>query len=344
MATPAIGRLREAFPDARIELLTTDWAEPAVRGCTLVDEVICVPAGLFFSKSASSLAGLVRLLMQLRSRNYDIAVVFHVSRMIHRWVAFTGIPNRFGFGKVASARLVLLEEMRHSALVNCDLADLVINSSGGKQLAEVSMTDLKYHWKISPDEDESASRYLNEAAIVHPFAVLFPGGGSNPSVTNTERRWPADKYAELAIWLREERKLHVLILGGASDTAVAEQVVELVGNDVISLAGLTDLRTTAAIVARAEVSISNDSAPMHISSAVGTPTVGVFGPTGARTKAPLGERCASVSLGLPCSPCYFTKFQGCIYDNIRCMNELSASRVAESVTRILAGAEQTSHE
>ena len=80
--------------------------------------------------------------------------------------------------------------------------------------------------------------------------------------------------------------------------------------------------------------ICNDSGPLHVASAVKAPTVAIFGPTGEKLKLPPGKNISSVALDLPCRPCYFGTFKGCIFDNVRCMDELTVNQVMDVVTRL----------
>jgi len=335
IATPAIRRLRQGFPDAHIELLTTDWAEPAIRGSRLVDEVISVPSDLFFAKNLASMNGLARLLFNIRARKYDASIAFHLSRKIHSWIALGGINNRFGFNSAVSGNFIPLDEQRHSALTAWELADLTVRSLGGIQFSPASIADLKYDWVVTSAEGALAAEHLAGMGIIEPYATLFPGGGTNPSASAHEKRWTPEGFTQLAKWLRDERNMKVLVMGSSSDASCAAEVAGMAGENVMCLAGKTDVRTTAAIIARSVIAVSNDSAPMHIASAVGTPTLGIFGPTGAVAKAPLGDRCSAISLGLPCSPCYFATFKGCIFDTIRCMQELSAEKVINAAAALL---------
>jgi len=334
IATPAIQRLRDGLPEARIELLTTDWAAPAVKGFEALDETIVAPHKLFFGRRPK-LINLLKLAFKLRSKKYNAAVVFHISRRIDLFTVTAVGTYRFWFGEKNAERQTYLDEEKHSALTACDLADLAVTALGGRSVKPLELKDIQYHWCVLDEERRTARNLLDAEGVSGRYAVIFPGGGSNPSATNREKRWTAAGFAALAEWIAESRGLQVLVMGGSSDKDAVEAMMNLTKNAPVNLAGKTSVRILAAILSQAGLVVSNDSAPMHIACAVGAPTLGIFGPTGANAKAPIGKRSASVSLGLPCSPCYFSVFKGCIFDQIRCMTELSPDHVIPAAAALL---------
>ena len=95
------------------------------------------------------------------------------------------------------------------------------------------------------------------------------------------------------------------------------------------------MRLSAAIMSQSSLIVTNDSGPLHVAAALGIPTVGVFGPTGVALKLPPGDNVQSANLGIPCSPCYFGRFKGCIFDNLKCFDELHSDVVNEAVARAM---------
>ena len=131
-----------------------------------------------------------------------------------------------------------------------------------------------------------------------PFVVIHPGGSKAP------RAWHAARFAELARALADERGLVPLVVGDAGDAEAGAEVARAVPETVVA-AGRTTVRRMAALIERSALFVGNDSGPMHIAGAVGTPAVGIFGPgipekTAARAKPGFFE---PVTLRFPCSPC-----------------------------------------
>ena len=158
------------------------------------------------------------------------------------------------------------------------------------------------------------------------FVALAPG-----SVWAT-KKWP--HYAALAALLNAR----VVIVGSTEDVYLASDILRAVGARAIDCAGRLSLLASAELISRAQVLVSNDSAPLHLASAVGTPTVAIFGPTVPEFGfGPLAPR--SVVLGvttLGCRPCDRHGPQRCPLGHWRCMREITPRQVADAVQTLSA--------
>ncbi|MBA7472942.1 hypothetical protein ES707_08274 [subsurface metagenome] len=126
------------------------------------------------------------------------------------------------------------------------------------------------------------------------------------------------------------------MVGGPGEKALAREIVAAGGPDVRDLTGV-DLRNGILAMAAASVAITNDSGLMHIAAAIGTPTMGIFGPTSPYLWAPLNGLAATVvtETKLSCQPCQRTV---CTMNDHRCMRDISAASVVDSAQRVLATA------
>jgi len=183
---------------------------------------------------------------------------------------------------------------------------------------------------LQPEDYAAADQWLVTHQVAPRFAALAPG-----SIWAT-KRWPY--YAELAAALDRAS----VIVGGMDDVALADSVVAAVPGRAVSAAGELSLRASAALIERAAVLVTNDSAPLHLATAVGTPVVALFGPTvpefGFGPRGP-----GDVILGLAdlaCRPCSSHGPQVCPLGHHRCMRDLSVDTVAKAVIT-LASAEDS---
>ena len=129
-----------------------------------------------------------------------------------------------------------------------------------------------------PTEQERQSIYPANPKQI----AVFPGGGSNPGMDLTSKRWPIALYQELTTRLVKELEMQVLLIGGESDVALNKQLldgIDVPAGTVINLAGKTSFGQTAAQIESSSLFIGNDSSPMHLAAAVGTPVMAIFGPT-----------------------------------------------------------------
>ncbi|HHE46281.1 MAG TPA: glycosyltransferase family 9 protein [Bacteroidetes bacterium] len=335
IATPALRRLRDGLPDARIDLLTTSWCAPVLMNNPLIDRTVVIENDIFFKPRPNTVVPFLRLVHRLRREDYDSAVIFHRHRLVELFIRLAGIPRRFYFDGDNTHNSVHLDERRHSALTAWELADLAVRELGGDRAAVPFLEDLKYEWHISPDEMESADAILTSFGLTAGgFAVLLPGGGVNPNISNTERRWPVDRFVELAGRIEGELGLRIVLAGAENDREVADWMESSSNRPLINLCGMYDLRITAAIFKRSGLIVCNDSGPLHIAAGVGAPVVGIFGPTSQKQKLPPGGTSVAACRDIPCRPCYFSVFKGCIFDSIRCMEELTAEEVMSAVLTV----------
>jgi heptosyltransferase-2 len=171
-----------------------------------------------------------------------------------------------------------------------------------------------------------------------PLIALAPG-----SVWAT-KRWPSyDALArELVALLPDAR---VVVLGAAGDAPLAAAIGIAVqqrdGPPIVDATGKLTLLGSAALLSRCAVLVTNDSAPLHLASAMNTPTVALFGPTvPAMGFGPLSDRHAVIGRdALPCRPCSAHGGQACPLGHWTCMRDVAASVVAEQVVR-MTGASQ----
>jgi heptosyltransferase-2 len=154
-----------------------------------------------------------------------------------------------------------------------------------------------------------------------------------PGSVGVSKRWT---YYPEAARLLAERGLDVWVIGGPGEKALAQEIVAAGGPRVRDLTG-ADLRNGVLAMAAASVAISNDSGLMHIAAAIGTRTMGIFGPTSPYLWAPLNGLAATVltKTQLPCQPCQRTV---CTMNDHRCMRNIAASDVVEIAQRVLSEA------
>ena len=133
-----------------------------------------------------------------------------------------------------------------------------------------------------------------------------------------------------------EQGLDVWVVGGPGEKAIASEIVGFAGPRVRDLTG-TDLRNGIMAMAAAKTVISNDSGLMHIAAAIGTPTIGIFGPTSPYHWGPLNGLAATIkrATDLPCQPCHKPV---CTQNDHHCMRDIPASQVVETAQRVMAEA------
>ena len=155
------------------------------------------------------------------------------------------------------------------------------------------------------------------SSLPERFCIIAPSAGKEAN------RWPADRFGELAAGL----PLPSVVISNKADAAVVEEVVAASNGMAINLAGRTGLKELAALIARGQFLISNDTGPMHIAAAVGIPVFAIFGPANPVRTGPYGPIHTIIREQLDCSPCYRQK--PCA--NWACMQNLTVERVGREI-------------
>ena len=310
--------LKERWPNRPVDLLTTSLCAP------LVDYMPGVRAGIISDLPRSRLAVAKQwgLAAQLRARGYGTALVLPRTWKSAIAPVLAGIPERVGF--VGEARFGMLNRWRwgEKALPRFIDKNAALALPDGAPLpAEWPVPQLQ----VPPGEAERWRRTngLDTASAV----ALAPGS------VGASKRWT---YYPQAARLLAEQGLDVWVVGGPGEKALAAEIMAGGGPRVRDLTG-ADLRNGILAMAAASVAISNDSGLMHIAAALGTPTMGIFGPTSPYHWAPLNGLAATVltKTSVPCQPCHRPV---CTMNDHRCMRDIPASNVVEIAQRVLRAA------
>ncbi|HEY5280845.1 MAG TPA: lipopolysaccharide heptosyltransferase II [Pseudolabrys sp.] len=210
----------------------------------------------------------IELTRALRAASYDRALI-----MSRKWKAalapfLAGIPRRTGF--FGEVRLGLLNDLRFGERT----LPRMIDQMGA--LALPRGAPLPVNWPVPelsvPATELHAWRTRNGLADAsRPVVTLCPGA------VGAGKAWPPEHYAALATALTQDGAT-VWVLGGSGESAIARQIVEAAGPRARDLTG-ADLRNAILALAAADISVTNDSGLMHVSAALETPTVAIFGPT-----------------------------------------------------------------
>jgi heptosyltransferase-2 len=315
--------LNERWPNRPVDLLATSLCAP------LVDYMPGVRTGIVWDLPRSRLAVAKQwgLAAFLRSRGYRTALVLPRTWKSAIAPALAGIPERIGF--VGEARFGLVNKFRWGEKALPRFIDK------NAALALPDGAPMPKEWPVPqlrvPRDEVGRWRQANGLGTGKAVALA-------PGSVGISKRWT---YFGEAARLLAEQGLGVWVVGGPGEKAMAEEIVAAGGPGVRDLTG-TDLRNGILAMAAASVAISNDSGLMHIAAGLGTPTMGIFGPTSPYLWAPLNGLAATVqtTTQLSCQPCQRTV---CTMNDHRCMRDISATEVVAIAQRVLSKAAQASH-
>lgn len=347
---PVLEKLRRRYPSARIDWMLTPQNAELIRGHPALSNVVLFERQAYgrIWKDWSSPSDLLRMLTGLRQTQYDFVIDLHGQFRSACFALATGAHTRIGFDRprrrVRRAGRALPEgafdhawqgarELSWMAYTHRIPIPTLDAHAIDRYLWVGEMLDLptgapRFDLPVSFEAQNRIDQLLAEHAVEgKPVAVLTPG-----SVWET-KRWRAGGFADVGRHFIESGWTVVLAGSPRDREACREVAVQCEG--AVDLCGLTSLSDLAALMRRAELCIANDSGPLHLAAALGTPLVAIFGPTDPVWVGPYEQLDAVVRAGVACSPCYLRQLRQCRY-NHACMREVTAEMVIQRAERVLS--------
>jgi lipopolysaccharide heptosyltransferase I len=311
-AVPAAAALRRAFPDGRIDWLVDAKHRAIVDLVTAVDRTIAL--------ERPSLAGWTAAVRTLRQTPYDVAL--DLQGLLKSAVLARGS----GAARIVGFSIWHLREKTARPFYS-DAHE----AEGGHVIAKnlrllraVGVDDEEIHFPLA-DAPSAALDQLRQRLAGRPFALI------NPGAAWPNKRWPPERFGELAAFVREICGLEPVVVWGPGEEALARQVMAAAGGTAIE-APRTGIADLVALARASALVVSGDTGPLHIATAVGTPTVSLFGPTDPGRNGPFKADDVVVSRYETC---------GCRYDRTChetpwCLDSVQVAEVCAAVTRRLA--------
>jgi heptosyltransferase-2 len=266
LTTPLFKALREKYPKARIAVLVFLEHREIVWGNPYLDEVI-----LYDKKgSEHSLWGQLRFSRMLRKKKFDAVIHAHGTNRMYLAAWLAGIPVRAGYDRRAPWALTHVHPYN--------------KKEGKKQEAEYLLELLKPFGITVPKEIETffpvtdgGMKSLENLLLFHKVPQGLPWIVLNPSASDVTKKWPAEKFGELVTRVQKDHGGIFLAIGTSKDRPIIEKLKQYTQVPVFDLSGRLSLGMLGALLKRSALLVSNDSGPVHIAAAVGTPVVSIFG-------------------------------------------------------------------
>lgn len=271
-ATPALHALRIRYPRARIVVLAYPTNAGILRSNPDIDEIVLWPT----RQTWGGVQGTLAVLNRLRDERFNLAVEFsNYSWWITR---FARIRRR------TEMRLPRFWWILPGAGTTWRKKHAVEHYADVVRKLGIPVTDMRLRIHPTPDEEAKADEWLSKHGIAQgePVIGLHPGGEGLWG----RKRWSIANFAQVADGLVEQVGARIMVMGGKDEERLANELVARTRHNVVNAVGQTTLGETAALAARCALFIGNDSSPLHIAAASGTPVVGIYGPTDPRSYHP----------------------------------------------------------
>ena len=314
LATPVFSNLRRAYPNAELHALTGAWSRVVLEKHPDVNNVVEYNSPAFCrTGQPTSLRETFKLYRQLRRQKYGLIVELR-SDWRTVWFAFLRLtPKRLSRAALQVANKLGFAQFSgtHETTRNLD----VLRQAGIPTSVQTAI------FSVTTEDKKWASDFLATYQIdgQHPLIAIHPG---SPIAL---KRWLPERYAELADWLIAQKRAQILFVGVKDEIPITTEIQARMRGESINIAGKTTLTQLASILPTCNVFIGNDSGPMHLAAAVGTQTIGLYGPGDPTRFGPAGTKCQTIQRKSDC-PCLGTV---CRYGKSGCMSEIQVTDVIQ---------------
>jgi lipopolysaccharide heptosyltransferase II len=319
MSLPAIRAIRDVFPHAHIAVVARPWVGDLYARERAIDRVIPYPAPHSFRERREFAAS-------LRAERFDCAILLQNAFDAALMARLAAIPERIGYNRDARGWLLTRpipvpepgDIPRHERFYYLELlrrAGMIERLPATEEIRLDGVDDAR----------QSGAARLGTFGIDGPVVGVSPG-----AAYGNAKRWLPERFAEAAARLG----MPVLLFGSQSERALCAEVAAWLAQAHVpahNLAGETTLREFIDLASACRVFLTNDSGAMHVASALGVPTVTVFGATDETGTGPTGAVARIVREPVECAPCLLRE---CPIDH-RCMTRVTADRVAEVALELL---------
>jgi heptosyltransferase II len=290
MAQSLFLSLKKSYPTCLIDVLAPAWSLPLLDRMPEVAKAIVMP----LQHGQFGLMTRIKLGRQLRSENYDQAIVLPNSWKSALIPFFAAVPHRTGF--LGECRWGLLNDARK---LNKSALTMTVQRFVALGLPPVAPQPPDYQQPSLPANKSGQAAVIEKFSLTstEKILVLCPGAEYGPS-----KRWPAAYFAQIAN-AKMEQGWQVWLLGSEKDKVVANAISTLTNQQCRDFIGQTSLTEAIDLMSLAHTVVANDSGLMHLAAALDKTVIAIYGSTPPEFAPPLCKKAQTVTLNLPCSPC-----------------------------------------
>jgi len=326
MTLPILKPLKELYPDARITLLTSSSARDVLLNNPYVDAILTYDDFWFYPKGfKEAVKDYLRFLKTLRSKTYDLIIEARADIRDILLLAYLSksrykVSYKVGGGGYLLTHVVPFKEVKHRINYHLDIVKFL----GGK------IDKIEWGMYLDSKEQNIADLLLSQEGVnCADFLV-----GIHPGSRKELKAWFPDRFAKLADSIITEYGAQVIFTGSTEEKEFIGRIIVKMDHTAVNLAGKTDLRLLSGIIDKLDLFVCNDSAPLHVASAMKTPTVAIFGPSKSKETGPFGNIHKIVEKNFPCRfSCDEDICKHKVYKE--CMEKIQVTDVLEAARKII---------
>ena len=320
LTIPAIKSIRNGFPHSHISLLVNPWVRDIFIYNKDINEIIT------YAQTGGKITRIKNVISHLRAKEFDIAFL---------------LQNAF-----EAALLTYLARIKYRVGYNTDCRSYLLTNIVYLKREILKVHQVKYYLSLAyslgfPQVDESPlvytsiteDSYIDKWLSANNYSPKELLVGINPGAYyGSAKRWSPERYAEVANILHKEYKANIVFLGGPQEIEMKEKIACHLRFNPLWATGNLSLIQTTALIKKCRLIITNDSGLMHLSAAVSTPVVAIFGSTDPHLTGPIGDKHIIIKKELNCQPCFKRQ---CPKKHLRCMELIKIEEILSAVERLL---------
>jgi heptosyltransferase-2 len=319
MSLPALRAIRRTWPRAHLAVLIKQELASFFDGALWLDEVIPYSVG----RGLSGFFDRRRIVADIRSRRFDLGVLFPNSFESALWIAMAGIRRRAGFIADARGAMLTMKAAPPPEAISGHQANYWLAMVRATGVADGSDDDFAID--VHGPHRERMREWLaaNRKRPERPIFAIAPAAAYGPA-----KEWPAESYGALIDLLARRDEAEVVLVGAPSERAHCEQVAATSKVGALVAAGHTNIGELIALLSLCDGFVGNDSGCMHLAGALGIPTVAIFGSTNPKRTGPMGPKTRVIYRKLECSPCLA---RTCRFGHYNCLTQIEPSELVDAI-------------
>jgi heptosyltransferase-2 len=321
LTTPLIKNLRKILPDSFISFLLIPETKNVLENNPHLNEIL-----VYDKRKNRGVGGLLQIVRSIKERQFGLAIIPHRSLRSALLAYLSRIPERIGFDRSAGSFLFTDKVVYRTNVHEVD-RNLSLLSNFAPDL-----TDRSPELFPSSQDFSHVRTLLSDSGITQGDKIV----GVAPGSVWATKRWLPERFAEVGDLLLRQTGAKVVFFGSEEDSALCERIADSMTGRPAMMAGKFSVLQSAAAVSLSRVILSNDSAPVHMASAMKIPVVAVFGSTIPEFGfAPYEVGHVIIQKEMKCRPCGIHGKRKCPEKHFRCMREIGAEEVFEAILPFL---------
>ncbi len=328
LTVPFLRNLRHHYQNAQIDVLVGPQSGQVLEGCPYINKLIEFDTTRFhkYDQGKGAKKSFFYYALSLRKNHYDQVFVLKRSISSALLAYLSGAKERIGYGGSLKSLLLTTsvpwDADKHEVESTLDIL----------RQANIPVLDNYLEAWTSKDELATAKALLPHSKIKF---LLVHAAAAHP-----DKMYPSNSWAKIIQTMHDQHGFTTVLSGAPSDFALNQEIINLSGKDCLNLAGKLSIRESMALYKLMQLAICVDSGPAHLSAAVGTPTLAVFGPTDPNRWRPFGPAHSAIfDSELSCRPCHYKKTCD---DKRPCLTELDPGIVMQAALNLFTQSQSAS--